>query len=77
MSILNSALNGPIVMLRGLNFPKSVFVARVGGAVISMAIGIPATWVYGLYGATAGVILASFFTFVIGQVLLRSRLTTT
>jgi hypothetical protein len=64
-------------MLRGLNFPKAVFVARVGGAVASMAIGIPATWAYGLYGATAGVILASLVTFLIGQILLRSRLAAT
>ena len=77
MSILNSALNGPIVMLRGLNFPESVFVARVGGAVASMAIGIPATWAYGLYGATTGVILASLITFLIGQVLLCRRLAST
>jgi len=77
MSILNSALNGPIVMLRGLNFPKSVFAARVGGAVASMAIGIPATCAYGLYGATVGVILASLITSLIGEVLLRSRLAAT
>jgi O-antigen/teichoic acid export membrane protein len=74
MSVLNSALNGPIVMLRGLNLPESVFTARVGGAIASMAIGIPATWMYGLYGATAGVILASVLTFLIGQALLNKRL---
>jgi O-antigen/teichoic acid export membrane protein len=74
MSLLNSALNGPLVMLRGLNLPKSVFVARAVGAALSIAIGIPATYLYGLRGATAGVILASLFTFAIGQFLLNRRL---
>lgn len=70
----HSALNGPVVMLRGLNFPESVFVARTGGAVISMAVGIPATWAFGLYGATVGLILASLVTFLIAQILLNRRL---
>jgi O-antigen/teichoic acid export membrane protein len=74
MSILTSALNGPMVMLRGLNFPQDVFSARTGGAVISLAIGVPATWRYGLPGAAAGVTLASLITFVIAQVLLQRRL---
>lgn len=74
MSLLNSALNGPLVMLRGLNYPKDMFVARTVGALLSMAIGIPATYFYGLYGATAGVILASLFTYWIAQVAFNRRL---
>jgi len=74
MSMLNSGMNGPMVMLRGLNYPDSVFVARTGGAVISMLVGIPATYLYGLYGATAGVILASLITFFLAQVLFKRRL---
>ncbi len=39
-----------------------------------MLVGIPATYLYGLYGATAGVILASLITFLLAQVLFKRRL---
>jgi O-antigen/teichoic acid export membrane protein len=74
ISILNSAFNAPAAMLRGLNFPASVFTARVWGGVISLAIGIPATWIFALKGATIGQILASLITFVIGKLLLDRKL---
>jgi len=63
-SIFWAAAYGSSVVLRGMEAPDSVFMAFCAATVVSLIVGIPATWAFGLAGGIWGINLsdaASFF----------------
>ena len=65
---------GPCVALRAIQQPASVFRAYAISAAVSLAIGIPATWAFGLAGAVAGTALATLASLLSGASLYRRKL---
>lgn len=74
-SILLSAVNGPSVVLRAMKSPKSVFWAKAAGAVISLLIGIPAMYAYGIVGAVWAIIVSDAVALVLATMLLVRKVT--
>jgi len=72
-AILWAASFGPTVVLRALQSPKLVFVAYAIATTLSLVIGIPATYKYGLWGAILGVNVSDFLSLLLMMVLLRRR----
>lgn len=73
-SVFENAFFGPAIVLRAMESPKSVFVALFAATGISLIIGIPATWAYGVGGAVWSQSLSSVVGFVVAAVLLRRKL---
>jgi O-antigen/teichoic acid export membrane protein len=69
-----SATFGPAVALRAMESPASVFAALGFATVVSLMIGVPATWAFGLNGAIWGSNLADILSFVALFVVLRHKL---
>ncbi len=57
-SVLMVASRGPVIALRAMQSPASVFVAYCASSVIALAVGIPITRAYGLRGAILAMILS-------------------
>lgn len=72
-SIVGSAFFGPLIALRAIGSPGSVFVAVCFAGFFSIAIGVPATWAFGLRGAVFSMALSEAVAFVAGVVLLRRK----
>jgi O-antigen/teichoic acid export membrane protein len=62
-SIIWTVAYGPAIALRAMNSPESVFVAFASATVLSLLVGIPATWKYGLTGAIWGSNTADILSF--------------
>jgi O-antigen/teichoic acid export membrane protein len=73
-SIVWCAAFGPAICLRAMESPASVFVAFSLATVLSLLIGIPATWAFGLKGAIWGGNLADVLSMVIVTVILRRQI---
>jgi O-antigen/teichoic acid export membrane protein len=74
-SIFWSAAYGPALALRGMKSPASVFAAYSFAAVASLAIGVPATWAFGLTGGIWGNNIADIASFAAVSFLLYRKLT--
>ena len=74
-SIFWSAAYGPALALRGMKSPASVFAAYTFAAVASLAIGVPATWAFGLTGGIWGNNIADIASFAAVAFLLYRKLT--
>jgi len=74
-SIFWSAAYGPALALRGMKSPASVFAAYTFAAVASLAIGVPATWAFGLTGGIWGNNIADIASFAAVSFLLYRKLT--
>lgn len=72
-SILWTAAYGSSIVLRAMESPDSIFVAFCGATVISLLVGIPATWAYGLRGAVWGINLSDASAFLMVAYLLRRK----
>jgi O-antigen/teichoic acid export membrane protein len=72
-SVLWAAVFGPVVMLRAMEAPSSVFWAHLGSSTACLLLGIPFTWKYGLTGVAWGLIFSSAVAFVVSVVLLRRQ----
>ena len=72
-AILWAASFGPTVVLRAMQSPKLVFFAYAAATLLSLIVGIPATYLYGLRGAILGVNASDLFALVFMVVLLRRR----
>jgi len=59
-----SSTFGPSLALRAMESPESVFLGLGIATVASLAIGVPATWMWGLKGAIWGSNAADIFSFV-------------
>jgi O-antigen/teichoic acid export membrane protein len=73
-SIFWSACFGPAIALRAMESPASVFVAFALATFLSLLIGVPAAWAYGLSGAIWGTNLADLLSLVIVVVVLRRKI---
>jgi O-antigen/teichoic acid export membrane protein len=73
-SIFWSGFVGPANALRAMESPASVFVAVCCASVVAVAVGIPATWHWGLKGAVWSMAAAQGLGFVAAVILLRRRL---
>jgi O-antigen/teichoic acid export membrane protein len=74
-SIFWSAAYGPALALRGMKSPASVFAAYTFSALASLAIGVPATWAFGLTGGIWGNNIADIASFAAVTFLLYRKLT--
>jgi O-antigen/teichoic acid export membrane protein len=74
-SVFWCAAYGPMVILRVLQTPVTIFWIYTMCAAISVLIGAPITKFYGLAGAMVGGVLSSLAALLIGVVLVRRRLT--
>lgn len=73
-SIVWTASFGPTIALRGMKSPSAVFVAFGWATVLSLAIGIPATWAFGLTGGIWGTNIADLTSLIGVSILLRRKL---
>ncbi len=73
-SIVWCAAFGPAICLRAMEAPALVFVAFSLATVLSLLVGIPATWAFGLKGAIWGSNLADVLSMVAVTVVLRRRI---
>jgi Na+-driven multidrug efflux pump len=71
-----SATFGPSIALRAMESPASVFVALAFATLVSLVVGVPATWAFGLKGAIWGSNLADILSFIALYVVLQRKLTT-
>jgi O-antigen/teichoic acid export membrane protein len=72
-STLWSAAFGPAILLRAIESPDSIFYARIVASVLSLVIGVPATWAFGLWGVVWSVIVANIAAFVISMYILQRK----
>lgn len=68
-----SAAFGPAILLRAIESPDSIFYARVVASVLSLVIGVPATWAFGLWGVVWSVIVANIAAFLISMYILQRK----
>lgn len=73
-TILWSASFGPAIVLRAMESSISIFYARCIASVISLAVGIPLTHAYGLWGVMVGIVLTNVVAFVMTMYLLRRKI---
>ena len=73
-SIVWTAAWGPVITLRGMNSPQSYFVAYAAATCVSLLIGIPATWRFGLTGAIWGSNIADICSFVFIVIILQRKI---
>jgi O-antigen/teichoic acid export membrane protein len=73
-TILWSASFGPAIVLRAMESSISIFYARCVASVFSLAVGIPLTHTYGLWGAIIGIVLANASALVVTLYLLRRKI---
>jgi O-antigen/teichoic acid export membrane protein len=73
-SVFENAFFGPAIVLRAMESPKSVFAALIAATAVSLAVGIPATWYFGVAGAVWSQTLSSVGGFAVAVVLLRRKL---
>ena len=73
-SIFSSASYGPLIALRAMESPYSVFSAVAIATMLSLLVGVPATWTFGLTGAIWGSVLADMITFITVSLAFRRKL---
>jgi O-antigen/teichoic acid export membrane protein len=73
-SIIWSAASGPAIVLRAMESPASVFKAFSVATGVSLLVGIPATWKFGLTGAIWGTNLADVLSLVLVVLVLRRKI---
>jgi O-antigen/teichoic acid export membrane protein len=69
-----SAAYGPAIALRGMEAPHLVFKAFGIAMLASLAVGVPATWFWGLKGAIWGSNVADIVSLIVVFVVVRQRL---
>ena len=72
-SILWCGSFGSAIALRAMESPSSVFVALAMATAVSLIIGIPATWFYGLPGAIWGTNVSDFLSWILLIWILRRK----
>jgi O-antigen/teichoic acid export membrane protein len=72
-SIFWSAFFGPATVLQGMQSPGSVFTAAFISSLFCFAVGIPATWAFGVRGAVWSMMFSGALAFAIAVLLVRRR----
>ena len=73
-SIFWTAAYGSSIVLRAMECPDSIFKAFCAATAISLVVGVPATWAFGLRGAVWGINLSDTSAFLMVVYLLRRKL---
>ena len=73
-SIVWSACFGPAIALRAMESPASVFVAFGLATLLSLLIGVPASWAFGVTGAVWGSNLADVLSWAFVVIVLRRKI---
>jgi O-antigen/teichoic acid export membrane protein len=68
-----AAAFGPAILLRAIESPDSIFYARLVASALSLAIGVPATKWFGLWGVVWSVIIANLSAFLISIYILHRK----
>ncbi len=68
-----AAAFGPAILLRAVESPDSIFYARLVASALSLAVGVPATKWFGLWGVVGSVIVANFAAFLISLYILNRK----
>jgi O-antigen/teichoic acid export membrane protein len=76
-TILWSAAFGPTIVLRGMESPASVFYARCAASVLSLAVGVPLTMIYGLWGCVLGIVFSNAAALLFAWYLLHRKVNAT
>lgn len=72
-SIMTGALSAVVVALRAMRSPESVFYAHAVSGVVALAVGIPATWFWGVSGVIFSLIIWNVATLIAVMWLMRRR----
>jgi len=75
-TIVWSASLGPAIVLRGMQSPRSLFVANGAASVVALVVGIPATRFFGLQGVIWSMILANALYVVVAFILYGRKVAT-
>jgi O-antigen/teichoic acid export membrane protein len=73
-SVFENAFFGPAIILRAMEAPKAVFVALLAAAIFCIAVGVPATWAFGVRGAVWSQSLSSVVGFFAAVLVLKRKL---
>jgi O-antigen/teichoic acid export membrane protein len=68
-----AAAFGPAILLRAIESPDSIFYARLVASALSLAVGVPATKWFGLWGVVWSVIIANLAAFLISMYILNRK----
>jgi O-antigen/teichoic acid export membrane protein len=75
-TIIWSAALGPAIVLRAMEYPRSLFFANAAASVVAIVFGIPATRYFGLPGVVWSMVLANGLYVVVAFILLERRMAT-
>lgn len=73
-TIIWSAALGPAIVLRAMEYPRSLFFANSAASVIAIVFGIPATRYFGLHGVVWSMVIANVFYVAVAFFLLAKKL---
>ena len=76
-SVLSTVIFALVIALRAMRSPASVFYASAASGVIAIAIGIPATWLWGVRGVILSFIVANVVTLIATWLLMRRGIEST
>jgi len=75
-TVIWSAALGPAIVLRAMEYPRSLFFANGAASVVAIVFGIPATRYFGLPGVIWSMVLANVLYVVVAFILLERRMAT-
>jgi O-antigen/teichoic acid export membrane protein len=72
-TILWAAAFGPAILLRAIESPDSIFYSRLAASILSVVVGIPAAYGFGLLGVLWTIAIANVSAFLISLYILRRK----
>lgn len=75
-TVIWSAALGPAIVLRAMEYPRSLFFANGAASIVAIVVGIPATRHFGLHGVIWSMVLANVLYVVVAFILLERKLAT-
>jgi PST family polysaccharide transporter len=73
-TVIWSAALGPAIVLRAMEYPRSLFFANAAASVVAIVVGIPATHYFGLTGVIWSMVLANMLYVAVAFGMLGQRL---
>jgi len=73
-TIIWSAALGPAIVLRAMEYPRSLFFANGAASIVAIVFGIPATRYFGLHGVIWSMVLANLLYVAVAFVMLQRKL---
>ena len=75
-TIIWSAALGPAILLRAMEYPRSLFFANAAASVVAIVFGIPATRYFGLRGVIWSMVVANLLYVIVAFILLERKVAT-